>query len=115
MAIRGEMIMKNARILLIVLLVFAAGFAGGVVATRAFVRHGISMMVNDPDHLRQIIARRMARQLKLDAEQRVKVDKILEDTQKDLRALREEFGPRFQVIMSNAQSEISYVLTPEQR
>jgi len=112
----GELkFMKTAKVWLIVALVFLAGVAVGVVSTRAVVRRMVTMVVNDPDRLRSIIAKRVQRQLKLDAEQRIKVDQILEHTQNDLRSLRMDFAPRFHSIMSNAQAEISEVLTPEQR
>jgi hypothetical protein len=57
----------------------------------------------------------MQHQLRLNADQSAKVDQILEHTQDDLRGLRTDFAPRFHTIMGNAQSQISEVLTPEQR
>jgi hypothetical protein len=107
--------MNKVKVWLIVGLVFVAGIAVGVVSTRAFVRHMVKVAVNDPDRLRNIVAKRMQRQLKLDAGQRMKVDQILEKTQNDLQDLRRDFGPRFQGIMSGAQAEISEILTLEQR
>jgi len=107
--------MKTAKVWLLVALVFLAGVAVGVVSTRAVVRRMVTMVVNDPDRLRHLISKRMQHQLKLDADQRAKVDQVLEHTQEDLRTLRVDFAPRFHSIMSNAQFEISEVLTPEQR
>ena len=53
--------------------------------------------------------------LRLNAAQRQQVGDILAHAQDQLKDLRQDFAPRFAEIMSNAQSEISATLTPEQR
>lgn len=107
--------MKKLKPWLVVLLVFAAGFAGGVVATRATVRHFVRQAVANPDHVRGFIERRMVVRLGLDADQRRKVHQILVERQGDLRELRMEFAPRFLEIVTNAETQISATLTSEQR
>src|SRR5438093_53113 len=107
--------MKNLRPWILLVLVFVAGFAGGVVVTRAVVRHTIRQALKNPDFLRAKIERRLVFALRLDAGQRVKVHEILANTQGDLKTLRGEFQPRFVAIMTRAQSEIAETLTPEQR
>src|SRR6476620_5308277 len=106
--------MKTAKGWLLVAFVFVAGVAVGVVSTRAVVHHMVQAAINDPDRVRHLIAHRLQRQLKLDSQQRARVDEILERSQKDLKDLRIDFALRFYSIMSNAQAEISQVLTPEQ-
>ena len=106
--------MKNLKVWLVVAAVFVAGFVAGVVVTRAVVRRAVTQVVMNPDRLRLIIEKRMAARLKLDAEQRSKVDQILTRTQEDLKTLRQQFAPPFQVILANAQTDISAILTPEQ-
>ena len=100
---------------LLIGLIFTAGMATGIVMTRAIERRYIAQMVTHPTALRILIERRMALRLRLNQEQRVKVDQILSHTQEQLKDLRQQFGPQFQTIMSNTQAEISSQLTPEQQ
>jgi hypothetical protein len=97
------------------ILVFVAGIAFGVIATRAIVWHRVRQVLAEPDQVRRIVERRMIAQLRLDAEQRRQVDRILSRTQGELKDLRIEFAPRFHEIMSNTAAEISVVLRPDQR
>jgi Spy/CpxP family protein refolding chaperone len=96
-------------------LVFVAGFGAGVVVTRGVVRHLIQQAVTNPDRVRDVIERRLVRQLDLTPVQRGQVHAILLDTQKDLHALRGEFRPQFVAILSNAEQRVGAVLTDEQR
>ena len=107
--------MKKLKVWLLISLVFVAGFAAGVVVTRAVVRHYVRVALTNPDRVRSFIETRIARRLRLDAQQRQDVDRILARTQDDLRQLRSEFTPRFREIVTNAESRISATLTPEQR
>jgi len=100
---------------LVVGLIFAAGMATGMVTARAIERRYIAQMVAHPTALRILIERRMAARLRLNQEQRVKVDQILSHTQQELNDLRKQFGPQFQTIMSNTQAQISAQLTPDQQ
>ena len=107
--------MKTLKPWLVIILVFVAGFAGGVVTTRAVVRHLVRQAVANPDRVRDLIEQRMTRRLRLNAEQRQRVHEILTERQGDLRGLRQEFAPRFLDIVTNAEAQISATLTPEQR
>ena len=107
--------MKQLKPWLLIVLVFCAGFAGGVVATRIAVRHFVLRAVRDPNFMRERIEHRIAARLRLDAKQRERLHEILLNTQGDLRSLRSEFQPRFHSILNQAQTEIASELTPEQR
>ena len=107
--------MKKLKVWLVIALVFGAGFAAGVVVTRAVVRHFVKQVALNPNRLRDTIEKRMTARLQLDAAQQQKVHQILTDTEADLKALRQDFTPRFLGIMSNAETEVSAALTPEQR
>jgi len=100
---------------LVIALVFVAGFGAGVVVTRGVVRHLVQQAVNNPDHVRDLIERRLTRQLDLDMAQREKVNDILSESQSELRNLRGDFRPRFIAIVTNAEERIDAVLTEEQR
>lgn len=107
--------LKKLKPWIVITLVFVTGFAAGVVVTRGMVRHFIQQAVADPDRVRDVIERRLNRQLRLDVAQRQQVHDILVDSQKDLRELRGEFRPRFLTIVTNAEQRVSAVLTAEQR
>jgi len=107
--------MKKLKVWLVIALIFGAGFAAGVVVTRAVVRHFVKQVALNPNRLRDTIEKRMTARLQLDAAQQQKVHQILTDTEADLKALRQDFTPRFLGIMSNAETEVSAALTPEQR
>jgi Spy/CpxP family protein refolding chaperone len=107
--------MNKIKIALVIGLIYIAGIATGVVATHAIARHFVARLATHPDALRVMIERQMAVHLRLNREQRIKVDQILSHTQEELKELRHQFGPQFQTIMSNTQAEISAQLTPEQQ
>jgi len=107
--------MKQLKPWLLIALVFLAGFAGGVVATRIAVRHFVLQVVRDPDFMRDRIEHRISAHLRLDPQQRTKVHEILLETQGELKTLRREFQPQFHSILDQAQSKISAELTPPQR
>jgi hypothetical protein len=100
---------------LVIALVFVVGFAAGVVATRGVVRNFVQQTVNNPDHVRELIERRLTRRLDLDASQQEKVHTILIESQGEMRTLRGEFRPRFMTIVTNTEERVSAVLTDEQR
>ena len=107
--------MNKVKAWVLILLVFCAGFAGGVVVTRGVVRHFVCRAILQPNFVREAVERRIDVKLRLDKEQRAKVHDVLVDTQGELTSLRQEFQPRFLAIMNRAQTNIAAVLTPEQR
>jgi len=100
---------------LVIALVFVAGFGAGMVVTRGLVRHFVQQAVNNPDHVRDLIERRLTRQLELDAAQQEKVHDILTESQLELRKLRGDFRPRFMAIVTTTEERVDAVLTEEQR
>jgi hypothetical protein len=107
--------MKSLKPLLLLLIVFVTGFTGGVVSTRAVVRHFVRHAVRDPDFMRSVVEKRIALRLRLDAEQRAKLHAVLLQTQGELKTLRQDFQPRFVTIIDHTQTEIDTLLTPDQR
>src|SRR5215475_13623932 len=102
--------MQKLKVGLVLALIYFAGIASGVVATRAVVRHMVAAAVQNPERVKTLVEKRLSRKLRLDAGQQAKVDQILNHTQSELRSLRQDFGPRFQAIMLNTQTEISTIL-----
>src|SRR5215475_840663 len=107
--------MKTLKVWLVLLLVFLAGFAGGVVATRIVVRKIVQTAIRHPELVRHRIELSLDRRLRLDPQQREQVGQILAETQDRLKALRKEFQPQFADIMQETRGKISAVLTPEQQ
>ena len=107
--------MKKLKPWLVILLVFVAGCAAGVVVTRAVVRRTVQTALTNPDRVRELIERRLAARMKLETAQREKVHAALAESQRELRELRQEVAPRFRGILSNTEAQIAVVLTPEQR
>jgi len=107
--------MKKFKLWLVIALVFVTGFTAGVVVTRGVTRHFVREAVANPDHMRDLIERRMAARLKLDVAQRATVHGILVDSHQQLRELRGEFAPRFAEILTHAGTQISAALNDDQR
>jgi len=107
--------MKRIKTWLAVALVFLAGVVFGVVATRVAVRHFVRTAISQPDRMRMRIERDLTRRLKLTDEQRPQVHAALVRAHQRLQGLRQEFQPRYLLILSDAQEEISSALTLEQR
>ena len=107
--------MNKSKAILVVVLVFVAGIVVGAVGMRQVARRVVQRALLHPEAIQQRIGADLNRRLELDQEQRQKVNAILADTQSQLRELRRRNQPEFFQIMSNAQVEISAVLSPEQR
>lgn len=107
--------MKQLKVWLVLALVFLAGFAGGVVATRVVVRQFVGKAIANPELVRNKIERDLNRKLRLDARQRKDVHQILVKSHRQLRELRQGFQPQFAAIVAGAKKDIAEILTPEQR
>ena len=107
--------MKTFKVILVVLLIFAAGFASGVVATRIATRRFVQRALNNPDLMRARIEHELIGKLRLDPQQQRQVHEILLDSHERLRKLRREFQPEFGTIMQDTRQKISDILTPDQR
>jgi cell division protein FtsL len=107
--------MKKLKPLLLVLLIFVAGFAAGVVTTRVAVRRFVQRAIAQPELMREKIQQDLTRKLQLDAGQQDKVKKILATAHARIQAARQEVQPQFIGAVRDAAGEINAVLTPEQR
>jgi Spy/CpxP family protein refolding chaperone len=111
--------MKTLKVIGLLALIFAAGFSGGVVATRILVRRMVQVAVAHPEVTREVvrtnIEQNLFRKLRLDPEQRQQVHLILKDSHDKLRDIREEFQPKLNTVVLDARTNISAVLKPEQQ
>ncbi len=106
--------MKHWKSILLLVLVFAAGIAVGVVGTRTAARHFLQRAIAQPERAQNFMERDLSRSLRLDETQRAKLHDILTESRGQLRELREHFQPQMALVMSNVNLKISALLTPEQ-
>jgi hypothetical protein len=107
--------MKTFKLLLLVGLVFLAGVVAGVVGTRVAIRHWVRSAILRPQMVQTLVERRLKWQLRLDATQQAQVHQILTGARGQLKGLRQEYRPQVVLIVSNADVEISALLTPAQQ
>ena len=107
--------MKNWKSLLLLVLVFFAGLAVGVVGTRVVVRHMVQNAITHPERVQTFMERNLTRKLRLDNEQQVKLHDILTDARGQLTSLRKEFQPQAAEVLTGTDKKISALLTPEQQ
>ena len=89
-------------------LIFVLGFVTGILALNVY-RGWTHGMGGPHDRFEQFSQR-----LKLNDDQKSKVQQIFADTREQLDALRKETEPRMQEIRNQADERIKQVLTPEQ-
>jgi Spy/CpxP family protein refolding chaperone len=90
------------------LIIFVLGFAAGILALNVY--RGLARNTGRPhDRFEQ-----MAERLKLNDDQKTKVQQIFNDTRDQVRALRRESEPKFDEIRRQADARLQEVLTPEQ-
>ena len=111
--------MKTLKVVGLLALIFAAGFAGGVVATRVVVRRMVAEARAHPALTQQVVRtnfeQNLNRRLRLDPEQHVRVHEILKDSHDKMREVREEFQPQLNAISLDARANILALLKPEQQ
>ena len=107
--------MKKWKSILLLVLVFFAGLAVGVVGTRAAVRRAVQQAIAHPERMQSLMERNLTRKLRLDNAQQVKLHAILTDARGQLTDLRKEFQPQAASVLTNADQKISALLTPEQQ
>ena len=115
------MIARTALGKILVFAVFFIGIATGAVLDNVYrTRVGAAEPTvnrrgpNSQDRMRRD-RDAMDKYLGLDAAQKEQVDKILKETGSELRALREQVGPKFQAIEDSSRERIRALLTEEQR
>jgi hypothetical protein len=111
--------MKTLKVLGVIVLIFVAGFSGGVVATRVVVRRMVQEARRNPEQTQQLVRtnveRNLDRTLRLTQEQQKRVHEILKDTRERRRPILEEFQPQLDAITIEARSNIAATLRPEQQ
>jgi Spy/CpxP family protein refolding chaperone len=107
--------MKTFKVIGLLALIFLAGFAGGVVATRFVVRRMLAEAALHPTGAPPKVELTLDHKLHLTKEQREQIHEILKDSRERLRVVREEYQPQFNAIVLNARTNITSVLKPDQQ
>lgn len=99
-----------------ILLVFILGALAGSLGTGMYMKHRIGEFVRGgPPTLMHSLMRRMSHQLKLTEEQETEIERIIEQANKDIAALRERYHPEFEKIMDKNFALIKETLGEEQK
>ena len=100
-------IVKNRwQVRMAAMMIFVLGFGAGILALNVY--RGL-VRADGRDRFEQ-----RSERLKLDADQKTKVQQIFGDTREQLRALRKESEPRVTEIRRQADERLRQVLTEEQ-
>lgn len=120
------MVGSKARVVLLLLLTFAAGTAAGVAADRLNLLPGIAQAEEGeredrrPDRRRrggqtgQTTIERFADDLGLTGDQRSEIEGILDGYRSSMRRVWGEVQPRYRSLVDSARTQIEALLTPEQ-
>lgn len=110
--------MKTVKVIGVLVLIFLAGFSGGVVATRVVVRQMVREARRNPETpqvLRTNIEQNLFRTLQLSPEQKKQVHEILKDSRDRRRPIMEQYQPQLDAITIETRSNIFSMLKPEQQ
>ena len=89
------------------MIIFVLGFAAGILALNVY--RGLRPGPRSRDRMEQL-----AERLKLNPDQKTKVEQIFGDTREQLRAVRRDTEPKVNEIRRQADERLQEVLTPEQ-
>ena len=106
--------MKNWKSVLLLVLVFGAGIVAGAVGMHIMARHWVQRAIVQPERVQNFVERDLAWKLRLDKPQRVKLHEILSGSRGQLRELRQQIQPQSATILSNANVQITAMLSSEQ-
>ncbi|MGI8734522.1 MAG: hypothetical protein ACR2LM_14610 [Pyrinomonadaceae bacterium] len=100
---------------LVLVAVFVLGCITGVGLSGVYRSKANASFRDSRSHDRQAMFERIRNDLNLNAEQSEQIQKVLEETTSDFRALRGELRPRYQEMRLKARSRMRAVLTTEQQ
>jgi hypothetical protein len=107
--------MKKSKPIFLLLLVFAAGMAVGVLGHRIVVQKRIDAAMRNPTAIREKMEKELVAKLDLSPEQRNRVREILMKSHEEMHRLRMEVQPKFKEIFDQSEAEIVSTLNDEQK
>jgi Spy/CpxP family protein refolding chaperone len=107
--------MKTLKRILGVLLIFLFGvFVGAAVANADAMQKLRKMLIRGPEAVIDVIVKRLDRELKLDEEQKRRVQAIVDDARIQLRQSRAKIQPEVDTALEEAEKKTRAILYPEQ-
>ena len=107
--------MKTLKRVLGVLLIFFLGvFVGAVIASAGAAKKLRNTVLGGPEAVMEVIVKRLDQELKLDPEQKRKVQGIMDDAHIKLRQSREKIQPEIEQTLLEAESRTRAILYPKQ-
>lgn len=98
------------------LAVFACGMAVGIVGTAGWIRGAVARFVRGgPPMAREVVIRRLVRELDLDKDQVPQAEQVVSRAQKRLQTLRIQTQPEMEAILADGLAELKDGLRPEQQ
>lgn len=107
--------MKTLKRILGVLLIFLFGvFVGAAIANADAMQKLRKMLIRGPEAVIDVIVKRLDRELKLDEEQKRRVQAIVDDARIQLRQSRAKIQPEVETTLEEAERKTRAILYPEQ-
>lgn len=98
-----------------VLVVFLLGFITGVLGTGIFIRHRFRQFTAGENSFQTFFMRRLKRELKLTDSQQPEVEKILKQTEVEVRQFLMNSRLEFDKIVQRRNEQLKEILTPAQQ
>jgi Spy/CpxP family protein refolding chaperone len=108
---------QGVRVVLLLLVTFAAGAAAGIAIDRRMVATQVTSATRDAESNRrgrQTTIERFADELGLTDDQRARIAPILVDTRARMSEMFDRVRPEYDTVVDSARSRIEEILTPEQ-
>jgi hypothetical protein len=107
--------MRTFRRILGVLLIFLFGvFVGAVVTGAGFTEKIRELVLGGPEAVMNVVVKRLDRELKLDDEQKRKLQVIVDDARIRLRQSHEKVQPEVEKTLHDAEEQTRAILYPNQ-
>lgn len=108
--------MNRVKVSIGILLIFILGALAGSLGTGLYIKHRIGEFTKGgPPPVLHLLMKKMSHQLDLTKEQEAKIEKIMEQTHRDISAFRERYHPEFEKIMDESFALIKETLDEEQK
>lgn len=108
--------MNSFKTILGVLLIFILGAVTGGFVTAALAKKGADRLLSGgSDLVSDVVVRRLGSQLDLSADQKSKLNTIVEEARGKIKSIRAEAQPKVKDVLETAAGEIRAILTPEQQ
>ena len=107
--------MKKWKAVTGVVLVFLLGVLAGGLADRMACWHRVDNIISGgPAARRELIIKKLSCELKLNAEQKARLEEIMKDTHAQIRAVKTQIKPQVDAIIAASADKVRAMLNPEQ-